>query len=219
MEDTPATRLQNLRKAKGFKRAEDAAQRYGWSVHTYLSHENGSRGITEKRAKIYAEKYGSTPGYIMFNDAGSYDQTLGRGGGMNDDERRLAVSKIPVWGTADAQDGEKYAINMEDTPIDYIEPLPQQKLDGDAYAILISGESMSPALKPGYIACVNTRKVVTRGSLCVVEFNDGGGWIKEFNRRENGFVYVTQYNPQKELRIDVKDVARLLPVVGFIIRS
>lgn len=69
MENTPAQRLQNLRKSKGFKRPEDAAQRYGWSVHTYKAHEAGQRGISKSKAVLYADKFGSSPEYILFGSA------------------------------------------------------------------------------------------------------------------------------------------------------
>lgn len=221
MEDSPAQRLKNLRKAKGFKTPEEAAQRFGWSVHTYKSHEDGSRGITEKKAKVYADKFGSDPSYVMFGIAHNYQQS-GKAGGLQEPQwlgKNIAVRKIPVWGIVDAQDGDRYALNTEDTPIDYIEPLPQQNMDKDAYAVLVAGDSMVPAAKPGYLACVNTRKPVLKGDICVIELKDDGGLIKEFVKRENGKIYLHQYNPPKDIQIDEKTVARILPVVGFIIRK
>lgn len=70
MTEEPHERLQNLRKSKGYKTFRDAAQAHGWSVHTYEAHEKGTRGITDKMAKVYAEAYGSTAVYIKFGNLG-----------------------------------------------------------------------------------------------------------------------------------------------------
>ena len=40
-----AARLKEARELRGFKTASDAARRFGWSVPTWVSHENGTRGI------------------------------------------------------------------------------------------------------------------------------------------------------------------------------
>lgn len=140
---------------------------------------------------------------------------------MNDAQylgKAFGAPTIPVWGIVDAGDGESYAVNTEDTPIDYITPLPQQEMDNDAYGLLVAGTSMSPALEPGYIACINTRKPVLSGRLCVVELKDGSALIKKFIKRDKGKIILHQYNPEKDLEILEKDAVRILPVVGVVMR-
>lgn len=166
--------------------------------------------ILETNVKWLKEGAGTPPQPVRTRPTGMYEaQWLGKN----------LATKIPVWGVVDAQDGDKYALNTEDTPIDYIEPLPQQNMDREAYGVLVAGESMFPALKPGYIACVNTRKPVIRGGLCVVEIKDDGAIIKEFVKREKGKVTLRQYNPDKEIEMSEKEIGRILPVVGIVIRG
>lgn len=55
--DSPAERLQHLRKKAGFATATDAARAYGWTVSTYLGHENGDRSPGRESAKRYAAAY------------------------------------------------------------------------------------------------------------------------------------------------------------------
>ena len=55
--DTPAERLQFLRRKAGFETATDAARAYGWTVSTYLGHENGDRNPGRDSAKRYATAF------------------------------------------------------------------------------------------------------------------------------------------------------------------
>jgi phage repressor protein C with HTH and peptisase S24 domain len=55
--DTIAKRLQYLRKRVGFATATDAARAFGWTVPTYLGHENGDRNPSRETAKRYAAAY------------------------------------------------------------------------------------------------------------------------------------------------------------------
>lgn len=57
MVDTPADRLRRAREKKGFDTAAEAARCYGWTISTYVSHENGTRGITNDAAKRYARAF------------------------------------------------------------------------------------------------------------------------------------------------------------------
>ena len=53
----PAERLRIARLRAGYETGKDAAEALGFPVSTYLGHENGSRGISAKKAEIYARKY------------------------------------------------------------------------------------------------------------------------------------------------------------------
>lgn len=56
--DTPGERLKWAREHKtSHKTATDAARAYGWTISTYLGHENGDRTPSRKAAKIYAAAY------------------------------------------------------------------------------------------------------------------------------------------------------------------
>lgn len=55
--DSPAERLQFLRKRAGFATATDAARAYGWTVSTYLGHENGDWNPSRESAKRYGTAF------------------------------------------------------------------------------------------------------------------------------------------------------------------
>lgn len=63
----PATKLRQLRLAAGFESAAAAARRYGWSLNTYKSHENGTRPISKKAAAMYANAYKVLEGWLLYN--------------------------------------------------------------------------------------------------------------------------------------------------------
>lgn len=62
----PAERLRIARLRAGYDTAKDAAEALGFPVSTYLSHENGSRGITAKRAATYARKYKVREQWLLY---------------------------------------------------------------------------------------------------------------------------------------------------------
>jgi transcriptional regulator with XRE-family HTH domain len=56
--NTPARRLRWARETKtSYSTGTDAARAFGWTVSTYLGHENGDRQPSVKAAKRYAAAY------------------------------------------------------------------------------------------------------------------------------------------------------------------
>lgn len=64
--DDPADRLRIARLRAGYETGKDAAEALGFPVSTYLSHENGSRGISAKRAVTYARKYKVREQWLLY---------------------------------------------------------------------------------------------------------------------------------------------------------
>jgi len=62
----PAERLRIARLRAGFSSAKDAAEAMSFPVSTYLAHENGSRGITAKKAEIYARKFKVREQWLLY---------------------------------------------------------------------------------------------------------------------------------------------------------
>lgn len=62
---TPAERLKQARLSRGYATAADAARAYGWSIVTYTSHENGTRGIRPDAAERYARAFGLSAAEIL----------------------------------------------------------------------------------------------------------------------------------------------------------
>lgn len=64
--ETPGDRLKAARIAAGFTTAKAAAQALRVPVATYTQHENPRRFLPEKRARLYAERFRSTPEWILY---------------------------------------------------------------------------------------------------------------------------------------------------------
>ncbi len=64
--DDPAARLRISRLRAGYETGKDAAEALGIAVSTYLSHENGSRGITAKQAEVYARKFKVREQWLLY---------------------------------------------------------------------------------------------------------------------------------------------------------
>lgn len=61
----PYERLRQARIEKGFETPTDVARSFGWTVPTYVSHENGTRNLTQEAAKRYASALGVSPGWLL----------------------------------------------------------------------------------------------------------------------------------------------------------
>lgn len=68
--DRPADRLSRARAAAGYETPTDAARRLGIKPSTYLGHENGSRGIKQDKAVLYARAFNVRPEWLLYG-AGS----------------------------------------------------------------------------------------------------------------------------------------------------
>jgi hypothetical protein len=65
-----ASRLREARIAMGYKDATEAAERFGWNVISYRSHENGIRGIKPTVGKRYAKAYKISHSWLMTGEGG-----------------------------------------------------------------------------------------------------------------------------------------------------
>lgn len=66
MGKTVAERLREIRQKAGYATGSDAARAFGWTVGTYLSHENGNRGVDPETADRYARAFGVDPSQILW---------------------------------------------------------------------------------------------------------------------------------------------------------
>jgi transcriptional regulator with XRE-family HTH domain len=73
--DTPAKRLRWVRENRSnYSTGTDAARAFGWTVSTYLGHENGDRQPSVKAAKRYAAAFKVPWAWIL--DGGRLDPPL-----------------------------------------------------------------------------------------------------------------------------------------------
>lgn len=109
---------------------------------------------------------------------------------------------LPVFGTAQGGSG---ALIVTNEPVDWVvrpDPLLRVK---DGYGMIITGDSMDPALKSGSIALINPHMPARVGDFCLFRNHAEDGTahaaVKEY-RGETDIVWkVRQYNPAKDFTL------------------
>lgn len=169
--ETPSDRLRRARIAKGFASAREAARHFGWNEVTYITHENGSRGLRISTARVYAKAF-SVPVAELVGIPSSEPTPVGVG------IRVIGEAAIGIWRDAalsepddkrisvpDAHPIERFAVRVADHAVD--------KLIGkDEYAVC------EPAalddIEPGQIVVLRRfRQGLTEISLRRVSEIDG----------------------------------------------
>jgi phage repressor protein C with HTH and peptisase S24 domain len=121
---------------------------------------------------------------------------------------------LPVFSGAEGGDG---ALILSTDPFEYV-PRPYSLMGvKDAYAILITGESMVPAFKPGQRAWVDPRLPPMRGEDFIfysIEAGEERALVKELVSWNEKAWTVQQWNPAKKYPLPRDRWTRLHRIVG-----
>jgi hypothetical protein len=135
-----ATRLKEARELRGFSSASAAARRYNWNVASYVSHENGTRGIG-RMYREYARKLRVSPAWLLGHS----------------DDRDSVVRGVIVVGDAsvgtwrDRSSGGSSAGSTKTVGV----PTDSEYDDDDKFAVRVADASMSKVLPQNSFAiCV-----------------------------------------------------------------
>lgn len=166
--DTPAERLQFLRKRAGFATATDAARAYGWTVSTYLGHENGDRSPGRESAKRYAAAFKERWEWIL--EGGK------RGGAPQSDQ-------VPIVGDVGA--GGKVVFSGEHRGDLDQAPRPPGSSDATV-AARVRGDSMPGVAEDNWLIYYDERVAgvpdESINELCVVWLSDDRVYVKKVYR-------------------------------------
>lgn len=143
-------------------------------------------------------------------------QTSANGGTAADPEFFDKNNKMPVYTSAEGGEGE---LIVDTDPIDWVERPYTLAHVKKAYAIVVTGDSMHPAYKPGDKAWVNPQLAPLGGDDCVILAKDHAlgemrVLIKEFVRSTSTHWILRQYNPPKDLKLSKVEWQRCFKVVG-----
>jgi len=105
--ETPSERLRRARVAKGFTSAREAARHFGWNEVTYITHENGTRGLRISTARVYAKAYG-VPVSELVGIPSSEPTPVGVG------IRVIGEAAIGIWRDATLQSPDDNRISVPD---------------------------------------------------------------------------------------------------------
>lgn len=227
-------RLKAAREAAGFKTAKQAAQSLGVSYPTYVQHENGTRGIV-READLYARRFRVSLDWLM----------RGRGAGPNENVTAVnllptktgdilevehpnagppkklvaGLTKIPVYGQAvGGIDGE---FVMNGSLLYEVMAPPNLTETNGAYAVVVSGDSMSPRYEDGETVFVDPKRRPRRGDYVIaqIRLEENGpllAYVKQFQRHNAQELILSQFNPAKELQFSSANVETVHVIVGML---
>lgn len=117
-------------------------------------------------------------------------------------DRNPALPGIPVFAAAEGGEGE---LVISTDPLDYVTRPWYLGEVQDAYAVIVTGESMAPAYEPADIAIVNPRLSYLRGKDHIFTTKSDDGTFRAMLKRlvkatEDEWV-VEQFNPPKQFSL------------------
>lgn len=211
-------RLRQARISAQYKSAAAAAEALGITASTYRAHENGQNDFQIVEAEQYGKKFGTDPIWLLTGketttgavnqpsillpkielpNATIRDKITGHG--------RL----IPVFGQAvGGVDGE---FIMNGNILYEVMAPPVLSHISEAYAVSVSGESMSPRYEDGELCFIDPSRRVKKGDYVVaqIRFEEEGpilAFVKKFIRHNAQELVLEQFNPPKELRFNAENV-------------
>lgn len=140
--DTPGKRLRWARQRdKRFDKATEAAKAFGWTVSTYLGHENGDRIPSRNAAKKYAAAYKVRWDWILEGGPNAIAPPASTVTKLTADDH----VQVPVRSYVGAGD-EVFVLPTDDPPIDWVSAPPGME---NAEATEVRGNSMRPLYHDG----------------------------------------------------------------------
>lgn len=171
--------IEKLRRAKGLNQTE-VAKAIGVPQVTYSRWERGINYPKKARLFELANFFGVTVDDLFKDDL----------------PVAPARTRIPVLGTVAAG----IPITAEENIIDWEEISSNVAMEGDFFALQITGDSMLPYIAPGDIVIVKQTPVVRSGAVAIVLVNGDEGTCKKVFFRDNGIelrAYNTDVFPPK----------------------
>ncbi len=194
-------RLIEARKRAGYRSAREAAAALGVNYQTYVSHENGNKGLS-RSAERYAAAYRVSLDWLLRGHGSIADAGAPPSRVEAVSQRASQLSRTPIRQNRDlpilGQGAAALvgAVAIEEA-IGYESRPPALAAVSDAYALYVAGDSMEPRYFSGEIVYVNPRRPCRSGDDVVVQVREQGvivGYVKKLLRRTDEFVICTQYN-------------------------
>lgn len=189
-ERTTADRLTEARKHAGFRVRREAVGAFGWSYDTYVSHENGRRGIKRSVLSTYADAFNVSLNWLLTGVGSSGEKVEIQSQGDSGD-----AFSLPVLG---AVQGGAFmeAVPSSENDNEHMPVARDKRYDGfDQYLLKVRGPSMNKEFPEGsYAHCVHIdyhpdERLPDSGSFVIVERRKAGlveVTIKEFIQTSAG---------------------------------
>lgn len=177
----PHSRLRLARKDAGFNEATEAAKAFGWNPVTYLSHENGTRGLRPSIAERYARAFRVPAEWLLY------------GKGISTKKRVEDGKTAPLVGYVSAGTAHFFLDGN-------LEQVPAPTDSGDATVALEIRDSFGVFFDRWLIFYDDVRRPATADLLnriCVVGLKDGRIMVKKVrqSRTKGLFHLLSQMDP------------------------
>lgn len=228
-------RLRQAMQLRGIGSGAELARLTNQNEVTVRSHVNGTRDVSKRAAERYSRAlaidaawliygHGATPAASRGPSQGSVaaESSAPDGDADGPSNVRLSTSEtpdfrflskdVPVLGHAECGSDGAFILN-EGGPIDYVRRPPGQMNRKGIYCIYAEGSSMEPVYEAGDLVYVDPHRPPKAGRDVVIQLaakapnGEERCFLKRLVRRSGGKLRVKQFNPEKELVLDEKDVA------------
>lgn len=231
-------RLRTAMQLRGVGSGAELARLTRQNEVTVRSHVNGTRDVSKKAAEAYSRMLKIDPAWLLYGhgspaqdvDASSLpaDDPAGFPNNLDDADlpanARLSAADapdfqvfakdIPVLGSAECGQDGVFTLNTGD-PIDFVRRPPAQMTRRGIYCIYAAGSSMEPVYESGDLIYVDPNRPPWPGRDVVVQLRKQSeeGEIRYFLKRlvkRTGTQWrVKQFNPEKEIVLDEREVAAI----------
>lgn len=193
----PKDRLEQARKKAGYETASDAARAYGWTEPTYLSHENGARGIRPAVAKQYAKAFKVPAEWLLYGEHKTR-QVAGDG-----------PRAVPLVGYVGA--GAEARFFGDQGHLDEVNA-PDNAAD-ETVAVEVRGDSLGALFDRWLVFYDDVHRPVTSdqiGRLCVVGLPDGRILVKKIQKsRGKGLYHLLSNTEAPILDVEIEWAAKV----------
>lgn len=198
----PFERLQQARAQAGFGSPTDAARAYGWNQSTYISHENGTRGLKPAVVERYAKAFRVPAEWILYAK------------GTKATPEQKAARTVRVVGYVGA--GAQTHFFGDQGDLDEV-PAPDSASDRTV-AVEVRGESLGALFDRWLVFYDDVHRPVTTdqiGRLCVVGLRDGRIMVKKVqkSRGRQGLFHLLSNTEGPILDVEIEWAARVINMV------
>jgi len=182
----PPNNIRKLRRDKGMS-MEALALELGITAPTINKIEKSQMRLTDKYLSSIANALGVSISALL-NETPSEDTAASQ-------------KAMPVYGLAAAS--IRGAFTMTTDPVEWVTAPPALTGVRDAYALIVTGNSMEPRYYAGDIVFINPNRPARLGDHVVIQEALNGGIaasIKRFEKQTETELITTQYNPLTVIR-------------------
>lgn len=202
---------------------------------TVRSHVNGTRDVSKKAADAYSRALKIDPAWLIYGHgnpsrdvddstapmgdiAANFDDadfsTNARLSSAEAPDFQVFAKDIPVLGSAECGQDGSFTLNTGE-PIDFVRRPPGQMTRRGIYCIYAEGSSMEPVYEAGDLIYVDPHRPPGPGRDVVIQLrkqSDAGEmryFLKRLVKRSGTQWRVKQFNPEKEIVLEERDIAAI----------